>query len=59
MDYITIDRRYRNIRTHPEADCNSDHNMLFGDIQLGLQILKQKKSYFPKLDLKTLEIDKS
>ena len=37
IDYITINRRYRNtardIRTHSEADCNGDHTMLVGDIK--------------------------
>ena len=41
IDYITVNRRYRNtvrdIRTHPEADCNSDHNMHVGHIRVKLQ----------------------
>ena len=61
IDYITVNRRYRNtvrdIRTHPEADCNSDHNMLVGNIRVKLQRLKQHKFTSPKLNLKSLEKD--
>ena len=56
ISYIAVIRRYRNtvriVRTHPEADCNSDHNMLVGDIKVKLQ------SYSPKLALEILEKDK-
>jgi len=59
IDYIKVNRRYRNtvrdIRTHPEADCNSDHKMLVGNIKVKLQRLKQHKFTSPKLDLKSLE----
>ena len=38
IDYITVNRRYRNtvrdIRTHPEADRNSDYNMLVGNVRM-------------------------
>ena len=61
IDYITINRRYRNtvtdIRTHPEADCNSDHIMLVGDIKMKFKRLKQQKSYSPNLDIKSLDKD--
>ena len=61
LDYIKVNRRYRNavrdIRTHPEADCKSDHNMLVGNIRVKLQRLKQHKFTSPKLDLKSLEKD--
>ena len=60
--YIIVNRRYRNtvgdIRTHPKADCNSDHNMLVGNIKVKLQRLKQHKLTSPKLDLKSLEKEK-
>jgi len=62
IDYITVNRRFRNtvrdIRTHPEADCNSDHNMLVGKIKVKLQRLKHHKFTSPKLDLKSLEKEK-
>ena len=62
IDYIMVNRRYRNtvrdIRTHPEADCNSDHNMLGGNIKVKLQRLKQYKFTSAKLDLSSLEKEK-
>ena len=62
IDYSTVNRRYRNtvrdIRTHVEADCNSDHNMLVGNIRVKLQRLKQHKFTSSKLDLKSLEKEK-
>ena len=62
IDYITVNRRFRitvrDIRTHPEADCNSDHNMLVGKIKVKLQRLKHHKFTSPKLDLKSLEKEK-
>ena len=62
IDYITVNRRFRNtvrdIRTHPEADCNSDHHMLVGKIKVKLQRLKHHKFTSPKLDLKSLEKEK-
>ena len=62
VDYITVNRRIRNtvrdIRAHPEADCNSDHNMLVGKIKVKVQRLKQHKFTSPKLDLKSLEKEK-
>ena len=43
IDDITVNWRYRNtfrdIRAHPESDCNSDHNMLVGNIRVKLQRL--------------------
>ena len=54
-----MNRRYRNtvrdIHTHPEADCNSDHNMLLGKIKVKLHRLKQHKFTSPKLSLISLE----
>ena len=62
IDYITVNRRFRNsirdILTHPEADCNSDHNMLVGKIKVKLQRLKHHKFTSSKLDLKSLEKEK-
>ena len=62
IDYITVNRRYRNavrdIRTHPEGDCNSDHNMLVGKKKMKLQRLKQHKFTSPTLDLESLEKEK-
>ena len=62
IDYITVNRRYKNtvkdIRTHPEADCNNDHHMLVGNIKVKLQRLQQHKFTSPKLDVKSLEKEK-
>ena len=62
IDYITVNRRYRNtvrdIRTHPEADCNNDHHMLVRNIKVKLQRLRQHKFTSPKLDIKSLEKEK-
>ena len=62
INYSTVNRRYRNtdrdIRTLPEADCNSHHNMLVGNIKVRLQRLKSHKFTSPKLDLKSLEKEK-
>ena len=62
IDYITVNRRYRNtirdIHTHPEADCNSDQNVFVENIKVKLQKLKQHKFTSPKLDLKSLEKEK-
>ena len=62
IHYNTVNSRHRNtvrdIRTHPEADCNnSDHNMLVGNIRAKLQRLKQNKYPSPKLDPISIEKD--
>ena len=47
IDYITINKRFRNIvtnaRTYPGADCNSDHAPVVVDIRLKLKKPKKKK----------------
>ena len=62
IEYITVNRRFRNtvrdIGTHPEADCNSDHNMLVGKIKVKLQRLNHHIFTSPKLDLKSLAKEK-
>ena len=48
IEHITVKRRFKNtirdIRTHPETDCNSDYNMLVGKIKVNLQRLKLSKA---------------
>ena len=47
IDYVTINKRFRNVvtntRTYPGADCNSDHVPIVVDVRLKLKKKKQKR----------------
>ena len=57
IDYITINKRYRNIvtnaRTYTGADCNSDHVPVVVDVRLKLK-KPRKKKLKPKFNFKML-----
>ena len=58
IDYVTINRRFRNAvtraRTYPGADCNSDHVPVVIDIRVQLKKPK-KRQIEPKIDIKALK----
>ena len=60
IDYITINRRFRNAvtkaRTYPGADCNSDHVPVVVDIKVQLKKPKKRKLK-PKIDTEALKKD--
>ena len=61
IDYVTINKRFRNIvtnaRTYTGADCNSDHVPVVVDIKLKLKKTKKKKLK-PKINFKMLNDDR-
>ena len=58
IDYILINDRYKNMvtkaKTHPGADCGSDHNLLINSLNLKLKkISKEKLKEWTKKNLET------
>ena len=60
IDYITINTRFRNsaiqTKTHPGADCDSDHNPVITTLRLKLKNFKKKKR--AKTTVQNVERDK-
>lgn len=57
IDYVTINRRYRNavtkVRTYPGADCDSDHVPVVADIRVRLKKMRREEVK-PRRDVQVL-----